>query len=187
MWKSLGILALMQCVTPKLRFEAKVVVNPKIYGDFKFNVSRETLNMSMNILRTMEGKIMVSHTSVVFELCKRNLEFQWKFEVYRIISNNTRQKYFNAPKVNYCNMRREAKSMPFLSAIQEHIDRYGNWSSYCPYKPGYYGIWNLPMDEHMFPMKNLIPKGRYEAANNLIDENQKPEMILKFNMFIEVF
>jgi hypothetical protein len=70
----------------------------------------------------------------------------------------------------------------------QHIDHYGNWTAYCPYKPGVYGMWQVPLDENFLPMKNMIPKGKYEATNDFYDENRpKIEMMMKFSMVIDNF
>jgi hypothetical protein len=61
MWKSFGTIALLlHCATTELRFDVKAVANPKFFGNFNLDVNQDTLNMSMNIIRIVEGKITVS-------------------------------------------------------------------------------------------------------------------------------
>jgi Protein of unknown function (DUF1091) len=92
----------------------------------------------------------------------------------------------DVPKLNYCNMRRNLGQVPFLSTIVEHVGKYGNFTPFCPWKPGFYEQLNLPVDENFLPMKTLIPKGRYQLVNIFTDENKKPELLMKFIMGINV-
>jgi hypothetical protein len=70
MRKSIAILVVL-CIhsaTTKLTFEIKAVANPKIYGNFRINVTNgEIFNMTMDIMRKLESRIMVSYISVSIE------------------------------------------------------------------------------------------------------------------------
>jgi Protein of unknown function (DUF1091) len=76
--------------------------------------------------------------------------------------------------------------LPFLSNVIEHVGKHGNFTPFCPWKPGHYKQQNLPIDENFFPMKSLIPKGRYLLINIFADENKKPELMIKFFMILNV-
>jgi Protein of unknown function (DUF1091) len=97
-----------------------------------------------------------------------------------------RTKLLDIPKMNYCNVRRSLKTAPMLSNFIGYINRYGNWTSYCPWKPGLYGIWNAPMDDNFLPMKNMIPNGKYLMTNNITDENGPVQPLVNFRMTIVV-
>jgi Protein of unknown function (DUF1091) len=89
--------------------------------------------------------------------------------------------------MNYCNVRRNLKKAPFFSQIVEFMSRYGNSTAHCPWKLGSYGMWNVPLDDHFLPMKNMIPNGKYLMAISLTDENDgKIEFLVVYNMTIVV-
>jgi Protein of unknown function (DUF1091) len=88
--------------------------------------------------------------------------------------------------MNYCNTRRNLKKAPLFSQIVEFMSGYGNLSSYCPFKPGSYGIWNVPLDDHFLPMKNMIPSGKYLMTIVLTDENGPIEPMVNYMVTIIV-
>jgi hypothetical protein len=56
----LGLAFLSGPVSGKLKFQIGTEANPKVFANYRANVFDEKLNLTMDVLKVLEGKIMVN-------------------------------------------------------------------------------------------------------------------------------
>jgi hypothetical protein len=78
-------------------------------------------------------------------------------------------------------MRRSGSTVPLISKLFEELLKYGNIAAPCPIKPGLYFIKNYAVQRTA--MLSFFPAGVYTSVIRLLDENDKPKVIVKFEQF----
>jgi hypothetical protein len=85
------------------------------------------------------------------------------------------------PKFNYCDMRRSGSTVPLISTLFVELLKYGNIAAPCPIKPGLYFVKNYTVQQTA--TFSFFPAGVYTSVIQLLDENDKPKVIVKIEQF----
>jgi hypothetical protein len=99
---------------------------------------------------------------------------------------NKRSPVIPIPKVNYCDMGRYAKSIPFLRTFYRLIGTYdkGHSLTQCPLAEGFYQLKNIFIDDQAFGNYTMVKKNRRLLIQILFqDENgKKPIFVYKYRI-----
>jgi Protein of unknown function (DUF1091) len=127
-------------------------------------VDDQNLSINLTIFKRLNHQIMVN-----FKLSK--------------MEGKAMKTIFQAPKFNYCDLRRHGVAMPIVTDLFKAVEVYGNLVFKCPAEPGVYSI--KDMNVNKLPIMSLISTGVYVIATEMMDENRRsrPDLIMRFKAF----
>jgi Protein of unknown function (DUF1091) len=124
--------------------------------------SDQFINLNMTLLKPIGYQIMAN-----FKVSK--------------VEGKSIKRVFQAPKFNYCVLRRHGGIIPILSDVLSLIACHGNLVFECPAEQVTYSVKNFPVRE--IPTMSMM-SGSYLILFELLDENVKsrPKLIIQYKV-----
>jgi hypothetical protein len=112
-----------------------------------------------------------------FIFFSRYLNFQLKVKLFQVVGKTKRQ-IIALPDVNYCDVRRGMFGVMFVyKDLLEDLYKFGNLTSMCPLKKGYYNMKNILIKDNLFPPYVLrLGSGTYMVLLIVLDESSKTKL-----------